>query len=136
MSFVKPVEYEDASDEVREIYDELIALRGTGEVSHFWKVLAFHPPTLRQAWHSVRDTMKDGALDEITKEMIYIAASVATNCDYCIDAHIKHAKRLGMTDEMLGELMSVVSVASGVNRLGVGYGIKPQNEMSASGSTP
>ncbi len=126
MSFVKPVEYEDASDEVREIYDELIALRGTGEVSHFWKVLAFHPPTLRQAWHSVRDTMKDGALDEMTKEMIYIAASVATNCDYCIDAHIKHAKRLGMSDEMLGELMAVVSVASGVNRLGVGYGIKPQ----------
>ena len=127
MSYIQPVEYENACDEVREIYDELIALRGTGEVSHFWKVLAFHPPTLRRAWHSVRDTMEAGALDEMTKEMIYIAASVATNCDYCIEAHINHAKRLGMSDEMLGELMSVVSVASGVNRLGIGYGIKPQD---------
>lgn len=61
------------------------------------------------------------------KEMIYIAASVATNCDYCIDAHITHARRLGMSDEMLGELMAVVSVASGVNSLGIGYGIKPKD---------
>ncbi|MCH9672432.1 MAG: carboxymuconolactone decarboxylase family protein [Gammaproteobacteria bacterium] len=125
MSFVTPVEYDDATPEVREIYDEILALRGTGQLSPFWKTLAFHPPTLRQAWNSVRETLSPGALDEVTKEMIYIAASVATNCDYCINAHIGHAKRLGMTDEMLGELMAVVSVASGVNRLGIGYGIKP-----------
>ena len=125
MPFVNPVEYDDASPEVREVFDEILAERGTGTLSVFWKTLAFHPPTLRKSWDAVREALAPGALDERTKEMIYIAASVATNCDYCIDAHINHARRLGMTDEMLGELMSVVSVASGVNRLGIGYGIKP-----------
>ncbi|MEM7254511.1 MAG: carboxymuconolactone decarboxylase family protein [Pseudomonadota bacterium] len=128
MTFVAPVEYEDANDDVKAVFDEILAERGTGELSLFWKTLAFHPPTLRQAWNSVREALAPGALDERTKEMLYIAASVATNCDYCIDAHIRHAKRLGMTDEMLGELLQVVAVASGVNRLGIGYGIKPSTD--------
>lgn len=125
MTFVNPVEYADASPEVRAVFDEILAERGTGELSPFWKTLAFHPPTLRRAWDSVKEALAPGALDEKTKEMIYIAASVATNCDYCINAHLGHARRLGMTDAELGELMEVVSVASGVNRLGIGYGLKP-----------
>ncbi|MEM7404339.1 MAG: carboxymuconolactone decarboxylase family protein [Pseudomonadota bacterium] len=130
MPFIKPVEYDEASNEVRAVFDEILAERGTGELSPFWKTLAFHAPTLRRAWDSVRAALAPGALDEKTKEMIYIAASVATNCDYCINAHIAHARRLGMTDAQLGELMEVVSVASGVNRLGIGYGLKPADTTS------
>ncbi len=129
MPNVPMVEYDDASPDVRAVFDEIRAARGSDQISVYWKTLAFHPPTLRRNWNAVRETMAPGALDPMTKELLYIAASVATNCDFCIEAHIAHARRLGMSDEMLGELMAVVALASGANRLGVGYGVEPSRRQ-------
>ena len=124
MPYVATVEYEDASAEVREIYDEILQLRGPDGLSEFWKTLAFYPPTLRRNWNQAKDALAPGALDGLTKEMLYIAASIATNCKFCTEAHIALAQRLGMTDIMLGELIEVVSLVHGANALGAGYGIE------------
>ena len=123
MPHVPMVEYKDASSEVKEIYDEILAVRGQDGLSDFWKTLAFHPPTLRRNWNQARDALSPGALDGLTKEMLYVAASIATNCAYCTEAHIALAQRLGMSDEMLGELVEIVSLVHGASALGAGYGI-------------
>lgn len=125
MAYVAMTEYEDASPEVREIYDEILSVRGPQGLSDFWKVLAFHPPTLRRNWDQARQALAPGALDGLTKEMIYIAASIATNCAFCTEAHMALARRLGMTDPMLGELIEVVSLVHGANALGAAYGVQP-----------
>lgn len=122
MPNVPMTEYEDALPEVRAVYDEILAARG--QLSDFWKALAFHPPTLRRNWENAKEVLAPGALDPLTKEMLYIAASVATNCDFCTQAHIALAQRLGMTDAMFGELMAVVALANGANSLGTGYGVE------------
>ena len=124
MPYVAMIEYEDANAEVREIYDEILQVRGPDGLSDFWKTLAFHPPTLRRNWKHAKDALAPGALDGLTKEMLYIAASIATNCAFCTEAHIALAQRLGMTDVMLGELIEVVSLVHGANALGAGYGIE------------
>ena len=91
MPHVAMVEYKDASSEVQGIYDEILAVRGQDGLSDFWKTLAFHPPTLRRNWNQARDALSPGALDGLTKEMLYIAASVSGNCDFCTKAHIELA---------------------------------------------
>ena len=126
MPNVPMTEYEDAAPEVRAVYDEILAARGAGQLSDFWKTLAFHPPTLRRNWENAKEALAPGALDALTKEMVYIAASVATNCDFCTEAHIALARRLGMTDAMFGELMAVVALANGANSLVTGYGVVPE----------
>ncbi len=123
MPYVEMVEYEDASSEVKEIYDEILATRGPDGLSDFWKTLAFHPPTLLRNWKQASDALSPGELDGLTKEMLYIAASIATNCTYCTEAHIALAQRLGMTDGMLGELVEIVSLAHGASALGAAYGV-------------
>ena len=123
MPHVAMVEYEDASPEVREVYDEILAVRGIDGLSDFWKTLAFHPPTLRRNWKQARDALAPGAIDGLTKEMLYIAASIATNCTYCTEAHVMLARRLGMSDEKLGELVEIVSLAHGASALGAAYGV-------------
>ena len=122
--YVEMVEYENASAEVREIYDEILHQRGPDGLSEFWKTLAFYPPTLRRNWHQPKDTLAPGTLDGLTKEMLYIAASIATNCKFCTEAHIALAQRLGVTDIILGELTEVVSPVHGANALGAAYGIE------------
>jgi AhpD family alkylhydroperoxidase len=124
MPYVAMTEYEDASAEVREIYDEILHVRGPDGLSDFWKTLAFHPPTLRRNWKQAQNALAPGALDGLTKEMLYVAASIATNCTFCTEAHIALAQRLGMTDVMLGELIEVVSLVHGATALGAGYGIE------------
>ena len=100
------VEYEDASPEVRAVYDDIMATRKTDLINNFWKVLANHPPTLRRTWESIKEVMAPGALDPLTKEMVYLAVSATNNCEYCIASHTAAARKAGMTDEMLGELLA------------------------------
>ena len=85
------IEYEDASDEVRQVYDDIMATRKVDKVNNFWKALANHPVTLRRTWHSLKEVMSPGELDPLTKELIYIAVSVTNNCEYCIHSHTKAA---------------------------------------------
>src|SRR5512134_3714897 len=107
MATVKLIEYEDAGPEVRAVYDDIMRTRKIDWVNNFWKALASHPPTLRRTWETLKAVRAPGALDALTKEMIYVAVSATNGCDYCIASHTAAARRQGMTDEMLGELMAV-----------------------------
>ena len=117
------VEYADASPEVRAIYDDIMATRKTDWINNFWKALAHDPATLRRTWESIKQIMGPGALDPLTKEMIYLAISASNQCPYCIASHTAGARKAGMTDAMLGELMAVVGMANETNRLASGYQI-------------
>jgi len=121
MATVKLIEYADASAEIRAVYDDIMQTRKTDWINNFWKALANHPPTLRRTWESVKEVMAPGALDLLTKEMLYLAVSVAHNCEYCTYSHTAGARRAGMTDAMLGELTAVVGMASETNALADAY---------------
>lgn len=121
MSKPKPVEYADASAEVRVVFDDIKASRNVLDVNNFWKYLANDPKTLKRTWDSVKEVMAPGALDPLVKEMVYIAVSVTNNCGYCIASHSAAAGKAGMTPEQFGELMAVVGMANETNRLVNGY---------------
>ena len=114
------VEYADASPEVRAIYDDIMATRRMDWINNFWKALARDPVTLRRTWDSVKQIMAPGALDPLTKEMVYLAVSASNQCAYCIASHTAAARKAGMSDAMLMELMSVVGMANETNRLSSG----------------
>ena len=111
------IEYEEASPAVRAVYDDIMATRKTDWVNNFWKALAQNPETLQRTWDSVKQVMAPGALDPLTKEMLYIAVSVTNNCEYCITSHTAGAVQKGMTDAMLQELLAVVGMANETNAL-------------------
>jgi len=115
------IEYAEADPEVRAVFDDIKQTRNIPDVNNFWKVIANHPPTLRRTWESLKAIMAAGALDPLTKEMLYLAVSVAHGCEYCIASHTAAAKKRGMTDEMLGEVLAVVGMASETNRLVTGW---------------
>jgi len=111
------VEYADASAEVRAVYDDIRATRKTDFINNFWKALANHPATLRRTWDSLKQIMAPGALDPLTKELIYLAVSATNQCSYCIASHSASARAKGMTEEMFGELLAVVGMANQTNAL-------------------
>ena len=115
------IEYADAGAEVRAVFDDIKRTRNVPDVNNFWKALANDPRTLRRTWESLKEVMAPGALDPLTKEMLYLAVSVAHNCEYCIASHTAAARKRGMTDAMLGELLAVVGMASETNRLVTGW---------------
>ncbi|MBN9062631.1 MAG: alkylhydroperoxidase [Rhizobiales bacterium 65-9] len=121
MSKLKPIEYADASAEVRAVFDDIKTSRNLQDVNNFWKYLAHDPKTLRRTWESVKEVMEPGAIDGVTKEMIYLAVSVSNGCGYCIASHTAAARKAGMTDAMFGEVMAVVGMANETNRLVNGY---------------
>ena len=118
------IEYKDASPEVRAVYNDIMATRKTDWVNNFWKALAHDPATLRRTWESIKQIMGEGPLDRVTKEMIYLAVSVTNQCNYCIASHTAAARKAGMTDRMLSELMAVVGMANETNRLSAGYQVE------------
>ena len=118
------VEYDAASAEVRAVYDDIMVTRQTDYVNNFWKALAHDPVTLKRTWESIKQVMAAGALDTLTKELIYLAVSVSNQCNYCIASHTAAARRAGMTDSMFTELMAVVGMANESNRLASGYQVE------------
>ena len=118
------IEYPDASPEVRAVYDDIMATRRVDRVNNFWKALAHDPVTLRRTWESIKQVMAPGALDALTKELIYLAVSASNQCTYCIASHTAAARKAGMTDAMLAELMAVVGMANETNRLSAGYQVE------------
>jgi AhpD family alkylhydroperoxidase len=124
MAYSKPIEYEDASPEVRAVFDEIMATRKVDRVNNFWKYLANDPATLRRTWESIRQIMAPGALDPLTKELIYIAVSVTNGCEYCVASHTAAAASKGMTPEMFAEMMAVTGMANETNRLVTGYRVE------------
>ncbi len=121
MARAQLIEYAEADPKVRAVYDDIKRTRNIPDVNNFWKVIANHPPTLKRTWESLKAIMASGALDPLTKEMLYLAVSVAHGCEYCIASHTAAARKRGMTDEMLGELLAVVGMASETNRLVTGW---------------
>ena len=121
MSGRKSIEHRDASPEVRAVFDDIKRTRNVDDVNNFWKYLARDPATLKRTWESVKEVMAPGALDTVTKEMIYLAVSVTNGCGYCIASHGAAARKAGMSEKMFGELMAVVGMANETNRLANGY---------------
>jgi AhpD family alkylhydroperoxidase len=117
----EPINYEDASPEVRAVFDDIKASRNVPDVNNFWKYLARDPAVLKRTWEGVKEVMAPGALDPLTKEMIYLAVSVTNGCGYCIASHTAAARKAGMTDAMFGEVMAVTGMANETNRLANGY---------------
>jgi AhpD family alkylhydroperoxidase len=124
MATQRLIEYDDAAPEVRAVYDDILATRKTDYINNFWKALANDPATLIRTWESVKQVMAPGALEPLTKEMLYVAVSVSNQCPYCIASHIAAARSKGMTDEMFHELMAVVGMANETNRLVAGYQVE------------
>lgn len=123
------IEYENASPEVREVYDDIRATRKTDFINNFWKALANHPPTLRRTWENIKSIMAPGALDAVTKEMIYLAVSATNQCQYCMASHGASARNKGMTEDMFGELMAVVGLANHTNALAMGYRVEVDEQF-------
>jgi AhpD family alkylhydroperoxidase len=123
------IEYEDASPEVRAVYDDIMATRKVDRVNNFWKAIAHDPVTLKRTWESIKQVMAPGALDALTKELIYVAVSVTNNCGYCIATHTASAKNKGMMDAMFAELMAVVGMANETNNLATGYQVEVDDQF-------
>ena len=118
------IEYEDATAEVRAVYDDIMRVRETDWINNFWKALAHDPVTLRRTWESIKQIMAPGALDPLVKEMIYVAVSATNQCPYCIASHTAAARKAGMSDAMFAELMAVTGMANESNRLASGYQVE------------
>jgi AhpD family alkylhydroperoxidase len=118
------IEYVDAPPEVRAVYDDIMSTRQTDYINNFWKAIAHDPATLRRTWDSIKNIMAPGALDPLTKEMIYVAISASNQCGYCIASHTAAARKAGMTDAQFAELMAVVGMANESNRLASGYQVE------------
>ena len=117
MALVPLIEYAQASAEVRAVYDDIMKTRGVDWINNFWKALANDPKELARVWRNVKQVMAPGALDPLVKEMVYVAVSATNGCEYCTYSHTAAARKRGMTDAMLMELLAVVGLANETNRL-------------------
>lgn len=118
------IEYDAASPEVRAVYDDIMTTRKTDYINNFWKALAHDPVTLKRTWESIKEIMAPGALDALTKELIYLAVSTTNQCGYCIASHTAAARKAGMTDQMFAELQAVTGMANESNRLASGWQVE------------
>jgi uncharacterized peroxidase-related enzyme len=123
------VEENEASPEVKAIYEDIKSTRKVDWINNFWKVLANDPKTLRRTWESIKDVMAPGSLDVVTKEMIYLAVSVTNSCDYCTVSHMAAARKAGMNDQMLAELIAVVGMANETNHMVGAYRVEPDPKL-------
>jgi AhpD family alkylhydroperoxidase len=121
MPIVKMIEYKEANPAVRQVYDDIMATRQVDWVNNFWKTLAAQPALLKRTWDGVKSVMAEGALDPLIKEMIYVAVSATNGRKYCVNSHTAAARKKGMTEAMLSELMAVVGMANQTNSLASGF---------------
>jgi len=124
MPIFKSIPENEATGKVKEVFDEIKSARQITEVPNFWKMLANDPNELERTWSSLKEIMKKGALDPVTKELIYVAVSITNGCEYCIKSHSSAAKKKGATDEMLKEMFAVVGLANKNNKLVDSYQVE------------
>lgn len=129
------IEYADAAPEIRAVYDDIMTTRQTDYINNFWKAIANDPATLRRTWQSVKEIMTPGALDALTKELIYLAVSVSNQCAYCTASHTASARKAGMTDQIFAEVMAVVGMANETNRLSSGYQVEIDERFKPTASS-
>jgi AhpD family alkylhydroperoxidase len=130
MSIFGLIEPKDASPEVKAVYDDIMTTRKTDWINNFWKAIAHDPVTLKRTWEDIKQIMGPGAIDPLTKEMIYVAVSVSNQCDYCIASHTASAEKKGMTPAMFKELIAVVGMANETNRLVAGYQVEVDEQFN------
>ena len=124
MPIFKAVSEKAAKGKVKKVFDDIKKVRKISKIPNFWRTIANDPNSLERTWKSLKQVMKKGALDPLTKEMIYIAVSMTNSCEYCIRSHTMAAKKKGMNDEMLKELIAVVGMANETNRLVESYQVE------------
>ena len=124
MAIFKMIEEKDATEKVKEVFEDIKRSRGITEIPNFWKMLANDPNELERSWNSLKQVMKKGALDPVTKELIYVAVSITNSCEYCTRSHSYAAKKKGATDEMLKEMFAVVGLANKNNKLVDSYQVE------------
>ena len=127
------IEYEDASPEVRAVYDDIKATRKIDKVTNFWKAMAHDPVRLKRTWEDTKQIMGPGALDPLVKELIYVAVSISNQCDYCIAAHTASARKKGMTEAMFNDMLAVVGLANENNRLVAGHQVEIDDQFKSVG---
>ena len=120
---MQPISYENASAEVRAVFDDIKTTRKVADVNNFWKYLAHDPRMLRHVWESLKDIMGSGSLDPLTKELIYVAVSATNGCAYCMASHTAGARQKGASEEMIREAYAVTGLANMTNRLANAYGV-------------
>jgi AhpD family alkylhydroperoxidase len=130
------VEESAASPEVRAVYEDIKKTRNVDWINNFWKVLANDPAALKRTWESLKQIMAPGALDQRTKEMLYLAVSITNSCDYCTVSHTAAARKAGMTDAMLHELIAVVGMANETNRVVNAYRVEPDPKLVEAAKGP
>ena len=124
MPMFKPISESEATGKVKEVFEEIKNARKITNVPNFWKYLANSPETLERTWSSLKQVMKEGALDSVTKELIYVAVSITNSCEYCTRSHTAAAKEKGATDEMVKEMIEVVGIANQNNKLVEAYQVE------------
>ena len=130
MAQVKLVNYDEASAEVRAVFDDIMKTRNTDYINNIWRALASNPPMLERFWGQMKEIMvKPSRLDPLTKELIYLAVSINNNCDYCINSHSFAARKHGLDDEMLAELAEIVAIANAGNRLTIALQVEPDERF-------
>ena len=125
------IEYKDANSEVRAVYDDIMATRKTDWINNFWKAIAHDPATLKRTWESLKEIMGPGAIDPLTKELLYVAVSVTNQCSYCIASHSAGARKKGMTDAMYHELQAIIAMANETNKLVTGYQVEIDEQFKS-----
>ena len=118
---MKSISYENASAEVKAVFDDIKATRKIDDVNNFWKYLANDRRMLKHVWQTVKEMMGEGSLDPLTKELIYLAVSITNNCDYCMASHGFAARKKGASEAQINELYAVVGLANMTNRLANAY---------------
>ena len=131
----KMIEEQDAPPEVRAVYEDIKTTRNTDYINNFWKVLANDPKALRRTWDDLKEIMAPGALDGLTKELIYLAVSISNGCEYCTVSHTAAARKAGMTKAMREELIAVVGMANNTNRLANAYRVDSDPRFIEAAST-
>ena len=124
MSVFKSTNQNKAKGKVKKIFEDIKKSRKITKIPNFWKSLAHNPDNLERTWNSLKQIMKKGALDPVTKELIYVAVSITNNCDYCIRSHTTAAKKKGATDQMIKEMIDVVGLANQNNKFVAGYQVE------------
>ena len=121
----------EATPEARAVFDDIRAKRDSDYVNNFWRALAADPALLAAVWDRLQKVMAPGALDLLTKELIYIAVSVTNGCGYCIHSHTAAARAKGMTPEQHGELLAVIAMAAQTNALATALQVEPDERFRA-----
>ena len=127
MPILKAISERDAKGSVKKIFADIKKTRKINKIPNFWRTIANDPITLKRTWESLQQVMKKGSLDSLTKELVYVAVSMTNSCEYCIRSHTLAAKKKGMSDKMLKELIAVVAMANETNRLVESYQVEVDN---------